>query len=250
MSRILLALQFWHGDKEQAMKVARLIADLEPRHSERVDFLFVARFDTTHDMDTVKHVAAKFNVKTFINRHRRGVGWPFGCNDLWFGCMDHIYTEREAGHMPDYKFILTLEADSSPLRRDWILRLEEFWDKARVKVCGPMIPHGPPESGHKHINGNAMFSGDMDFLRLVSRKIGGCNPAGGWDWLLAPRFMKLGWANCPLMRSHWRAPNATEGGVYTLQENGVVFLHGVKDDSVLSYIRKTALGQHEVSSRH
>lgn len=241
--RILLALQFWEGDKAQAMRVARLVADLEVRHSERVDFLFVSRFDCTQDMDTVKYVSSKFNTHTFINRHRRGSGWPFGCNDLWFGTMDHVYTERLARKMPDYKFILTFEADSCPLRRDWVLRLEEFWDNARVKVCGPMVPYGPPESGHRHINGNTMLSGDMDFLHWVSRKVGGCNPAGGWDWLLAPQFMKLGWANCPLMRSHWRAPDATDAGIVKLQEHGVAFLHGVKDESVINYIRRTALGQ-------
>ncbi len=225
------------------MRVARLVADLEVRHSDKVDFLFVSRFDCTHDMETVKHVSAKFNTFTYINRHRRGVGWPFGCNDLWFGTIDHVYTESLANKMPPYKFILTFEADSCPLRRDWLLRLEEFWDNTKMKIVGPMVSHGPPEAGHKHINGNCMVSGDMEFLHFIARKTGGCNPAGGWDWLLAPTFKKMGWSDCPMMRSHWRAPNALDEGILKLQEHNVAFLHGVKDDSVINFIRRTALGQ-------
>ena len=62
MSKLLLALQYWDGDKEMAMKVARLIADMEPAHNADVDFLFCSRFDCTHDMDSVAHVAKKFRV--------------------------------------------------------------------------------------------------------------------------------------------------------------------------------------------
>lgn len=234
----LLALPFWNGDKEAAMRVARLVADLEPNFNDQFDFLFLARFDCTHDMDTVRHVATKFSVQTYINRNRRGVGWPFGCNELFFGLLDYVYTMRLAGKIPEYKFILNFEGDSCPLRRDWLARLDEEWDKAKVKVCGPLVPPGPPETGGTHINGNAMYSADMEFLHHLARKIGGCNPAGGFDFLLAPMFRKMGWANCPAMRSHWHCGSVPAEAFEALQREGVCFLHGPKDDSGIKFVRK------------
>ena len=77
-TKILLALQFWKGDKDQAMRVARLIADLEPRHTDFADFLFVSRFDCEQDLATVEYVSQKFNVHTYVNRHRRGTGCRHG----------------------------------------------------------------------------------------------------------------------------------------------------------------------------
>ena len=73
-NRILLALQFWEGDKKPAMEVARLIADLESKHSDIADILFVSRFDCQQDPKTVEYVSRKFNCYTHVNKHRQGVG--------------------------------------------------------------------------------------------------------------------------------------------------------------------------------
>ncbi len=59
MSKILIALQFWKGDRDMAMKLARLMADLEPKHSDDADVLFISRFDTMQDVDAVKYVSRK-----------------------------------------------------------------------------------------------------------------------------------------------------------------------------------------------
>lgn len=231
--KILLALQFWRGDKDQAMALARLIADLCPAPCEDADFLFVSRFDCNHDLDTVKHVARRFKVHQYVNR-RRGTEWPHGCNDLWFGTMDWAFTFGEAKRIPTYKAILTFEADSCPLSPNWISELSAQWDRLRpAKVVGPLLQH-PGE----HINGNALFSGDKEFLHWVARKVGGCTPAGGWDYVLRHEFKKRGWADCPPMKSFWKTPTMTEPSFLDLVSQGVVFLHGVKDDSVLKHVRK------------
>lgn len=241
--KLLIALQFWEGDKAMAMKVARLIADLETRHSDRADFLFSSRFDTGHDPQTVQYVNRRFNTTTHICKNWRGTGWPFGCNQVWLGTHDFIYDQMNAKKMPDYKAILTLEADACPLRPDWIARLSDAWDKANVKCLGALISPGPHSTGGKHINGNALVSGDLTFLYTLTRRIGGCNPGGGYDYLLAPFFMKEGWANCPLIRSHWHAPTATDDFLDRLVKEEACHLHGIKDESVHKYVRKKYLGQ-------
>jgi len=234
--KILLALQFWEGDKSQAMKLARLIADLEPRHSEAADFLFVSRFDCTHDEETVKHVSKKFNVHTYVNR-QRGQLWPHGCNSLWFGTMDWVFSYGEAERIPPYKAVLTFEADCAPLMPNWISEISRAWDAAKVKVLGAYQPAPGP-----HINGNALFSGDKTFLKWISREVGGCTPHGGWDYVMASEFRRRGWSDCKLFRSWWNTVSVSEETFQQLGREGVAFFHGCKDNSLLEIVRRRFLG--------
>lgn len=234
--KILLALQFWSGDREQAMENARLIADLEPRLSEKADFLFSARFDCTQDMETVEYVSRKFKVHTHINRHRQGKEWPHGPNELWFGTVDYVFDFGRAKRLPPYKAVLTFEADASPISPHWIERLSTAWDAAKVKVLGAMQTTPGP-----HINGNCLVSGDQSFLKLIGRDIGGCSPQGGWDYILAPVFKKQGWADCPLMKSFWGCKTMSSEWFSSLLNQHVCFVHGIKDDSVRRMVRERFL---------
>jgi hypothetical protein len=243
MNKLLLAFTYWEGDRAQAMNLARLIADLEPRMSETADVLFSARFDCAHDEATILEVAKKFRVHAHINRNRRGVGWPAGPNDLVFGTLDYVYTFSTAKRIPPYKAVLLIESDAGPLRPGWIEELSTEWDKGKgkVKVLGPMMDSGMKTSGGKHINGNCMISADKVFLHWFTRKIGGCTPAVGWDWVLAPQFKRLGWADCKKMRSWYRCPALSEDQFSALSNEGVVYLHGPKDSSLLDLVRKKFL---------
>lgn len=234
--KILLALQFWAGDKKPAMETARLIADLEPRKSEKADFLFVSRYDCTQEQETVEYVSRKFNVYTHINRSRQGNGWPHGCNELWFGTMDHVYDYGRAKKIPTYKAVLTFESDACPIVPHWITRLSDLWDEAGVKVLGPM-----QRSPGLHINGNALFSGDPAFLKLIGRDIGGCSPQGGWDYILSPVFKKQGWADCAPMKSFWGCKTMNEEFFSSLLVQNVCFVHGVKDSSLRQMVRSKFL---------
>jgi hypothetical protein len=242
--RMLIVLQFWEGDKAAAMKNARLVADLVPRREDKVDFLFSARFDCTHDKATVEYVSRKFNTRTFINSNRRLSGWPGGCNELFFGSVDFIYSLIQSGKMPPYKAILFFEADGYPLTPSWLRELSSQWDRfyARgARIIGHRIPPGPPESGGLHINGNCLISGDFEFLHWLSRKLGGCTAQGGWDYVLAPLFKQRGWADCPAMKSYWHAPTMERAFFDKILADGVVFSHGVKDDSVIRLVRERYL---------
>lgn len=241
MNKLLLALQYWEGDKAQAMRLARLITDLEPRHCESADFLFVSRFDCTHDEETIRYVSSRFNVHTYINRNRRGTGWPSGCNDLWFGTIDHIYSFSEAKRLPPYKAVLTFEADACPLVPNWIRELSNAWDaqQARTitKIYGPRCEYPLP-----HINGNALFGGDLLTLHKISRQIGGCPPDKGWDFWLAKQFKQMGWADAPMMKSQWQCKDMSEEDIEAHRAAGVVFLHGVKSEAVINSTRKKFVG--------
>lgn len=236
MKKLLLALQFWERDRAQAMKVARLIADLQPGFCELADFLFVARFDCEQDLKTVDYVSRKFNVHHFINSKFRGSEWPHGCNALWFGTMDYMFGMTEAKRIPDYKAVLTFEADTAPLTPHWISALSQAWDKESVK--GAKVVGALQTNPGLHINGNAMFSCDLPFLKWIARDVGGCTPHAGWDFVLAKAFQKKGWADCPLMRSWWQTKEVSKETFEQLGREGVVFFHGVKDDSLIGHVRQ------------
>jgi hypothetical protein len=236
MKKLLLALQYWEGDRAQAMKLARLITDLQPGFCQQADFLFMSRFDCAHDMNSLNYVSSKFNIHHAINHRRQGVGWPHGPNELWFGVMDWIFTQREANLIPEYKAVLTFEADSCPLSPHWISSLSREWDRADVKVLGSLQPAPAP-----HINGNCLLSLDPKFLHWVAREVGGCTPHAGWDFFLAPHFKRWGWANTPLITSHWQTRTLSPELFEQLSKAGVVLHHGVKDDSCLTKVREQFL---------
>ncbi len=242
-NKILLALQFWDGDKAQALQLARLLADLEPKHCDIADFLLVSRFDTAHDPATIKHVSRKFNTFSYVSKGR-GTGWPAGCNDLLFGTLGWLFHKKQAGQIPGYKAIFTFEADGVPMRRDWISALRAAWDDAnKVKpVCqaGAWLENGPDDKGTGHINGNCLLSGDLTFLKWFFNAAGSVTCNRGWDWWMAPKFKARGWANVPQIRSVWRYPMSEELFLTGMGEK-IIWWHGIKDLAGINLCRKHLL---------
>jgi len=226
-NKLLLALQFWKGDKDQAMRLARFIADLQPGHCEIADFLFISRFDCPQDIETIKYVSRKFDVHHTVCR-RRGVGWPGGCNELWFGACEHVYHSIESGKMPQYKAMFTFEADGVPLARNWISRFSELWDESKCYVAGALL-----DSPGIHINGNALFACDLKFLRWVSKTIGSCSATSGWDYYLSKAFKQWGWAAIPEIVSEWQTKTFPVERFEEEIRKGTLWHHGVKDASLL-----------------
>jgi hypothetical protein len=242
-NKILICIPFWKGDKAQAMKLARLIADLQEEHSVRADVLFCARFDCPHDRATIDYVARKFNVYAHTSQ-RREVGWPHGCNGIFFGMIEWFHGMIESERVPKYKALFIAESDGAPLTYDWLSRLVWEWDKVnelkKVYMAGALVPD--IENNHPHINGGCAFlSGDMKFLHWLVKKVGGINIAAGWDWILHKRFEEWGWSDIPSIKSYWRRPAFTESDWLPEIKKGTVWLHGVKDDSLLDLSRKKLL---------
>ena len=228
--KILIALQFWDGDRSHALELAKYLADLEPSHCELADFLLAARFDSSQDPLRSTHVSRKFNLHTLISR-RRGVGWPDGCNELWFSVMEWAESMIKARKIPHYKAIFTIEADSCPIQRDWLAKLSTLWDKANQKskivMAGALVEPGP------HINGNAMMSTDPKFLTWIARRVGGSPPGVGWDYVMAKDFRRQGWANFTQMKSIYNTPTMSREQFDDMRKNDWIWIHGVKDTSLI-----------------
>jgi hypothetical protein len=238
-NRILLVLQFWEHDKAQAMALARLLADIEPNHTELADILFLNRFDCKPDHQTVKYVSRKFNVFSYQSA-RRSTGWPRGCNGLFFGGAEYLYhMSAENKATPRYKAAFFLEADCCPLSRDWLRTFSKTWDSFNNKifVSGCRVES---EGVWEHINGNCFISGDLTFLHWLVKTVG--EPANiGWDYVLAAQFRTWGVKPMPGMEFVWRTPTLTPPELLERIHRDVIWLHGVKDFSALQFARKHLL---------
>jgi hypothetical protein len=144
--------------------------------------------------------------------------------------------------VPQYKAVLTFEADCVPMQQNWITHFHREWDKAQLKkptyVMGALLM-APGE----HINGNALFSGDPSFTHWLAKDIVSSTASAGWDYWLAPEFKQWGWAEMPGHVSYWGTKTLLAKDIENLFSQQTVFLHGVKDDSVLDAAKKKLLNQ-------
>lgn len=222
------------------MQLARFLTDLEPGHSQKADILFAGRFDVKHDQATLAHVSRSFNVCPFLSRRQGAVGWPHGCNELWFDTMSYIQERIKAKVWPQYKAILTIEGDCVPLKRDWVDRLHALWDNERppMAFCTGALLSAPAE----HINGNSLWSASPDDLEFV-RRIGGANPGMGWDYQHAGKFKNRGWHTTDKIISYWNMQTCDRQTFENLMATDAALFHGCKDLSLLSMARAKMLGQ-------
>lgn len=237
--RRVLAIQYWSGDRDDALRLSRYITDLEPVRNPGVDLVFVVRSDAeAPDEIHLKRAARKFNVKT-VRAPRAGAGHPRGCWVLWYSLIEWVLAQREAG-ISSTKWVMTLEADCIPLTRTWISELDQEWDR-----CGDIRMMGcDPGCGISHVNGNMLVSGQPDFLQWLVRDVGleAFPHNESWDTWMFPEFLRWGCAHSEKMFSSWRIPGVGASAYEQFRDQGYVFAHGIKDDSLIRQARRHLLG--------
>src|SRR6188768_1505525 len=96
---LILNVQFWDGDKEQAMALVRLLADLEPKKRDDVIMLFTARFDCEFDESAIAYASTKFDTYRF-KCTRNATGWPNGPNQVMGESYSHCVEAHRDGRLP------------------------------------------------------------------------------------------------------------------------------------------------------
>lgn len=243
MTKILIALQYWSGDREHAKALGQYLADLEEKHCELADILLVNRFDCPNFPDNIRQsLARKFNVFQYRTRTRQ-TGWPSGCNGLWTSTIEWVRSMCYAGKAPHYKCVFTCEADGAPLRRDWIIRLHSAWDRVNsispVVVAGPMVGSDAPDAPvATHINGNCLVSCRRDALDWILRTVPTVHPSAGWDYAMRDEFKKHGWAGIPEIQSIYNTPHFTSAEYQSFVDKHWVWIHGDKSGDLIRHGRK------------
>ena len=151
---MIVALQYYDGDQERTMSLARLLADIEPVFRNDVTLALVCQPGTKSSgltYATVSHCAQKFPVIRFESA-RGDHGHPKACTALWTGAMEYFYE-----HYPQ-EAVFTLDGnDAVPLHNNWIDLMKV--EHARTLAAGLYITGTPYWLGGcpLHVNPNAVF---------------------------------------------------------------------------------------------
>lgn len=231
---LILALQYWSGDYDHAMRLARFIAGLEEEKRKDVEFLFVPRFDAPDPEPSVLiEVGARFAVSTHRSR-RRGVGHPAGCNDLWHDLLGEMWRRclQVPGWADKYHGVYSLEADNVPLCRDWLDRIQAEWKAARE--AGKLLLGCRMETPAPHINGNLLFVPNL-YGRI--RGLEGCPSQYAWDVFHADKWLGQS-AFSAEITNFYQATEVPRSRIYGKGGAKYAVVHGVKDDSVFDAAKK------------
>lgn len=250
---LILALQFFDGDKSQAMGLARLIADLEPVPRNDVYFLFSARFDCKHDEETVKYVSQKFRVLRHTTK-RKFTGWPNGPNQQMGCTYEHCVELWKRNQVIGVEAVMLMEADCVPLARNWLDLLIAEYRGCGKAVLGAWLKFG--DANCEHINGNCIIR--INFWKKFP-SIMHPPSRGGWDAALKHGILPNGapskliwsdyqlgqpnnpWKNCEYLwePKFYRSPDNPLYG----QELHPVWFHGIKTTQGIECVRDRFLNE-------
>ena len=229
MSRLVIAIQHYHGDAPQAARLVRLITDAEREPRSDVELCIVRRFDTEPDTDSLIYAASKFKVSCF-KTSTPWTGWPGGCNGVALDLLKESDRRVKSGEWADVDGLLMIEPDCVPCVPDWIDQIRVAWLRARMDskiIMGSWRNSGGPDG---HINGNCVVMPDLASV-IGTDMIG---PGLAWDCALTP-YVKDKWAISSLFKNMFQSKDATEYDLKTPESGAVrpVLVHGYKDTSAI-----------------
>lgn len=231
LPKIILALQYWDGDRDQAHLLMELLSKVERKKRDDVVFLVSFRYDAQPPDDAaISALQEKFSSVLVRRGNRMGDGHPNGCNALWLDTMMHAAT---IGTQRRITGVLTFEADVVPISRDWIDGVRREWkacESVGKQVTGHL--HRPHPGVPEHINGNALFSTQ---LMRVMPSITAIPHNVAWDLHLAKDFQRI-WKASNFIHNYYRKETATPEEILKWMGNGHVLIHGVRDSSARDFI--------------
>lgn len=238
--KILLALQYYSGDREEALELAEIIYSIQEKSpNKHADFAFsFHRLAEPPPKELVSKLQKAFEQVHVFKGTRSEVGHPGGCNAVWHETINEAAMIQNRG----YSAIFTFEPDGVPLELDWVEQLRQEWlANQPCHALGHIAM--PPEHTISHMNGNAVFSHNIaNDLRLR-----GCPIAHPWDWYHAPK-LKPHWKASELIFNHYNTREITKDILfgpkvrrcypYNGKEIKPVWYHGVKDSSARVLVKE------------
>lgn len=231
---LVLALQYWAGDEVAAMRLARLLADIEPARRKDVTLALVRRFDTPPSdlmWKTALHCGFKFGVMQLVSE-REGAGHPRGCNELFAGMMDQLSAAWADGLLAAHS-VMAIEADGCPLRADWLdvlLREHAMTLAAGKRVTGHLMTL----TDFPHVNGTL---GCHLSLWLDRPSLRSTPPHQAWDMHHAAVYSAEA-RPTTLIRNFYGSRDWTPGALAAVAKE-TAWLSSVKDESAISWAERT-----------
>jgi hypothetical protein len=231
--KLLVAIQYWEGDRDDALKLGRLIADLEPKKRDDVEVVFAHRFDARPpDEETLSITKKKFSKVSVFKNARKATGWPDGCNALWLELMNWACL-RVRDNDEQIDAVLTWEGDDVPMRRDWIDVLKKEWQSKKEPWVMSHFVNCPKKP---HWNGNMMVH---PMLPVYIPGLNFVPPLEAWDtWNY--QAMKPHGYDTPFIFSE-RFLSEINFPHLCKRKNpdiALAYRHGIKDPAVKDIVRK------------
>jgi hypothetical protein len=230
---IVIALQFYAGDQDRALRVARLIAAIEPRFRDDVTFCFARRFDVEMSPElwaASLEVGRKFKVM-HVRSKREGVGHPAGSFGIWAGTLDALAEGWASGSLRAHSAFM-IEADGVPLRADWIdIIIEEH---RKTIAAGKRITGAEMIEGTPHANGGLA----MAFSCWLDRpSLHRCPEAQAFDLFHAPVILSETRFSGRI-RNVYGASRWSDESIRNMARE-CVWLCSSKDNSALEFAERT-----------
>lgn len=228
--KFIICLQYWQGDRDAAMRLARFIADLEPVMRDDVELQFFCRHDAHDpDVETLIHVSKKMGAG-YQKVLEHTVGYPQSPNFMAMFAMRHV-----AEAFPDAAGAMLMEADCVPVARDWINQLRADWHQARAAgrlLMGSWRAECTPNG---HLNGNLCFVPQL--AKLVGLPT--VPPKKAWDVALVKYFEPV-WCRTGLIANRYCELFVSDEALRTPEcgTRAPVLVHGVKDLSAVKYAER------------
>jgi len=234
---MIVALQYYEGDLNQTMSLARLLADLEASPRTDIMLALVSQPDTPMTAltsKTIKHCERRFPVIHFASA-RGAHGHPVACTAIWTGMMEFFHASYP------HEAVLALDGgDCVPLHPNWISLMKK--EHARTLAEGKFITGTPYYLGGcpLHVNPNAVFQ-----MSVWAREPSLQTPPV-YDGTLLTHFdifhRRVMLANAALssvVHTDWQgAGNKISCALMAERARASVWLHGYKDADLHSTARQ------------
>jgi len=232
-----IAVQYWSGDEAQALALARLLHDVTPKERKDVYLVLARRGDCPWSEEaaaTQRHCGQKLSVLV-LQSDRPERGHPDGCHGLWAGTVMKLHRLWRRGNLPwsAGRTVVMAEADCAPLRPDWATRLEEA--HARTLTQGLRVTGAVMDVPMPHVNGVFILALNLldDYPSLLT-----CPPGVAWDLHHAEVLIRE-CRSSYVIRNEYNTRDWTAGALNPIGRESAI-IHGVKDDSVLTWARAMA----------
>lgn len=246
---MILALQYYNGDRAQAFKLAQLLADLEPRYRDDVVLALVCQPDTTIDEVTEEvllHCRERFPTTHVVSKYG-AQGWADGSGQLWRGVMTHFSKLRREHLIPDASIFTFDGGDGVPLHCNWIDLMVEQHEITRSRgkmVSGTLCLDVP---AHPNINGNMILDFELweKYPSLHDTPLGASTAEWWktWDTYHAPVFIANA-SPSSIVCNHWNRRGVNEAILRATSAESI-WLHGYKDTNFCDVVRSYLLGYQE-----
>lgn len=236
---LVICIQYYANDRQQAADLCELIAQIEPRRREDVRVRLVARQDCPHlDKAVIDAVGGKFDVSWAKTSKPVVEGWPQGPNAMAIEILSTAPDWLHVNGWTDANGILMLEPDCVVLQKNWLDQILAQWDAAHAAGAWCMGSWRNSGTPWGHVNGNACYR--VDFAELT--KLHKCPPDYAWDCHAAMLAHK-NWQISGLFLNKFREQNATEEALRTpeIGDAPPVLCHGYKDGTSHAIARKMLL---------